>query len=132
MVGSGSSTGQITLLDASGKTLWQTNSGYATQAIAAADIDEDGQLDFIAGTSNGDLLILDMRGALRGRVTFPAPVTHLRVTNLDDTPRPELLAVAGPTIYLLDAVLTTTIAELPPTPDPAQPIAGPTDRKSVV
>jgi hypothetical protein len=126
VVGSGNTVGQVTVLDKNGRLLWQTPIGYPPQAMVADDVDGDGRLNLIVGTSNGDLLILDSDGALQGRFTLPAPITDLMLANMDDTPRPELLAVAGSVIYLLDPVPATTLAELPPTPDAAQPTAVPT------
>lgn len=133
LVGSGQTTGQLALLDKSGGLLWRADTGYPAVAVAAADLAGDGRLEFLAGTSSGDLLIFDGDGALRGRENLPAPITQLLIANLYDTPKPELLAVAGPAIYLLDAAPASTVAERPPTPDPAQlPTAAPTSQITAV
>ena len=132
VVGSAGRVGHVAVLDKNGRLLWQTPTGYPPQAMVADDLDGDGRLNLIVGTSNGDLLILDSTGALQGRFTLPAPITDLMIANMDETPRPELLAVAGSVIYLLDPVPATTLAELPPTPDAAQQTAVPTIQATTV
>jgi hypothetical protein len=119
VVGSGAAAGQLTALDGSGRLLWQATTGYPPLALNAADVDGDGRLDILVGTDSGDLLIFDANGGLRGRVTLSAPVSRLIIANIDATPEPELLAVAGNVIYLLDTAPATTTADLPATPDPA-------------
>lgn len=132
VAGSGTTNGQVAVLDDNGRLLWQVPVGYAPQAIVADDVDGDGRLNLIVGTGYGDLLILDSTGALQGHFTLPSPISDLMIANLDDTPRPELLAVAGNALYLLDAAPTTILAELPPTPDPTQPTAVPTIQPTAV
>lgn len=112
IIGSGLVTGRITVLGATGQPIWESVTSYAPQAVTSADVDEDGYLDLVIGDSRGNVLVIDRTGALRGSTNFPSPINRLNVVNSDNASPPEILAVAGPIIYLLEAA--PAISEPPP------------------
>lgn len=127
LVGSGDTTGTLTVLDKDGLPIWQAPTGHPPQAMTAADLDENGRLDIVVGTSGGDLLIFDTDGNLRSRKTLSAPISHLMTVNSH-----EILAVAGSTIYTLDVTPSTITAELPAPPDLAETTIIPTSPATAV
>lgn len=119
----GDSAGIVTALAADGRSLWRSRFFESSiAALVAGDIDGDGRVEVILGGVDGHLMVLDDGGAFRGGFTARAPVTGLRLADMDQgeaSPRPELIAKAGSSLYLLDTLGSATASADPALARPA-------------
>lgn len=104
----GDAGGTVTALAGDGAVLWRSRHVEgAVWTLAAGDVDGNGRPDLILGSDDGQIVALDAAGGFRGRFIAAGPVFALRLADMDQgatSPRPELLARAGHSIYLLDTL----------------------------
>ncbi|PAA73119.1 hypothetical protein BOX15_Mlig021458g1, partial [Macrostomum lignano] len=78
------------------KRLWRIKSKHRPVALAAFDLDSDGQVELLVGWSGGKV---DARRVATGEVVFrdqgPSPVAGLAVADLRGDGRPPLLTIVG-------------------------------------
>ncbi|MCA9958027.1 MAG: CapA family protein, partial [Anaerolineales bacterium] len=100
--------GMLTAFDENGQPLWQSLVAEGgIWAVTVGDVDGDGRFDLALGSDDGQVLLLDASGHLRGQFVTRGPVYALYLADIDQgesSPRPELVARAGDAIYLLDTM----------------------------
>ena len=99
------SDGQIAALSSAGSITWQYQLGdNVIKAIDSGDVDGDGQAEIFIGSADGAIFILDENGRIRGETDLETTFTGLQLENIDgESPQPELVVWAGPSIILFDA-----------------------------
>lgn len=131
LVGSGPNPGLVTAFDQNGQALWQSAVAQrGVWSLAVGDLDDDARLDLVLGSDDGQVIVLDNQGRFRGQFTTQAPVYEVLVSNMDQSetsPRPELMARAGHSVYLLDTMGSGTVTADPPPASPQTMAAVPAD-----
>jgi poly-gamma-glutamate capsule biosynthesis protein CapA/YwtB (metallophosphatase superfamily) len=77
VVGTGGPEPVLALISTQGEVLWQVAIVAAINAVAAQDLDGDGQDEILAGLSGGQVQAFDGQGRLRGAVHAGLPVWGL-------------------------------------------------------
>lgn len=104
----------ITVFDIASKNLeWQSKDLMAT-SLDIADIDLDGKLEFLIGTDNGNIIIIDTHNKEeRKRIpVFSFSINQLKAINLDTTPQLEIIAIENK-IKILDSKTNQTLWDVP-------------------
>jgi len=79
LFGSGGDSPRLALLSARGEVLWQVALPAPVGALAAADLDGDGQPEILVGLGSGEIRAYDWQGRLRGAVQAGLAVWGLDV-----------------------------------------------------
>lgn len=99
LMGFGRQNGKFACLDvATGKTRWEYPLEGSASAVCACDIDGDGKLEFVFGTSHGELYALGDAGTqarLVWRARLPASVGAPVIADVDNDGTPEILVAQG-------------------------------------
>ncbi len=118
----GDGAGIVTAFAADGRSLWRSSfTETGIWALTVGDVDKDGRADVVSGSEDGLIVVLDNEGAFRGEFTVRGLVSGLRLADMEPgetSPRPELVAQVGRSLYLLDTMGNGTATA---DPAPAQP-----------
>jgi poly-gamma-glutamate synthesis protein (capsule biosynthesis protein) len=77
VAGTGGATPLLAVLTTGGEVLWRVALASPVQALAATDLDGDGEGEILAGLASGEILALDGQGQARGSVHAGLPVWGL-------------------------------------------------------
>ena len=75
------------------KEIWDFKYSESIQGIELGDINNDGQIEIIAYTRNGSLLILSLNGTLIHQeiIMKDTPIWHIRIFDIDNDNKNELI-----------------------------------------
>jgi hypothetical protein len=97
--------GSVHVLRPDGSRLLSSNTSIGDVTFALGDLNGDGRLEIVHGSSTGDLIAVDLRGRILWRFdNYGYPVERIRCVDLGGDGRPEVLIASGTGyVYCLDA-----------------------------
>ena len=84
--------------------LWRNKIGACVRALVVKDLDEDGSVEVIVGSDDGNVHVLNAQGQLKWRYSIVSPVLAVNVLDIDHDGKNEiLLGGLDGTLYVLNA-----------------------------